>query len=322
MGFLQNDLSNNQFLSDFITTAGIGKQWISNYAAFTLSGYRESTEIIKSLSNCYINKPKYGSFNERIVQDSDSLAFRIGATQKILDNVNNNDIIRLAKYQSANGGWKTFMDDKTLRKQISLDKKISFKGWTSEHNCVSASICYILSLIPSKKDSFYKTADFLLKQLDKNGRLNSYWWSSPIYATSWMIIAFSQEEILKKDCIASVNWLVSQQKKSGGWSNYLLNEDSFFYTSMAVEALSVFDIKKYNYQINRGINFLLNNQKSDGSWLSGRILSIPQTDIINKDEIKKWRKSSFGVNILVDDHKRIFTTVTVLKTLLYQVDKK
>jgi hypothetical protein len=111
-------------------------------------------------------------------------------------------------------------------------------------------------------------------------------------------------------------WLIEQQNERGGWVDNMSKEDSFFYTAMAVEALSTFDKEKFKLQISKGINFLLSNQTTDGSWKSSRILTIPQTDVIIKDKIQKWRKSSFGVNILVDDHKRIFTTVTVLKTLL------
>jgi hypothetical protein len=194
LNFLNTNLENNMTLSDFMTSAGIGKQWISNYCAFMLVGHELTNDIVQKLSTSLrSNDQKGASFNEKIVHDADSLTFQIGTSKKIFNEVNNDQINMLKKFQHKNGGWCTYIDETTLR-------------------------------------------------------------------------------------------------------NY--------------------DNDKYAHQVELGIKFLLNNQKTDGSWKSGRILTIPQTDIIDNEQIQKWRKSSFGVNIIVDDHKRIFTTVTVLKTLI------
>ena len=44
-------------------------------------------------------------------------------------------------------------------------------------------------------------------------------------------------------------------------------------------------------------------------------LVIPSPDSLSQKSVRRWRNSSFGVNILVDDHQRIFTTSTVLSAL-------
>jgi hypothetical protein len=319
--FLNDNLESNMTLSDFMTTAGIGKQWVSNYCAFMLAGHDLTSDIVEKLStSLYSDNQKGASFNEKIVQDADSLTFKIGALKKIFKDVNKDQLKLLKTFQNKNGGWSTYIDETTLRHQIKLDSNVSLKGWTSAHNCVSASTCYILSLLPDQNELFYKTANFLKKRIDDDGCLNSYWWSSPIYATAWLINAFSQDALLKTECNQSVIWLSRQQNKNGAWLDSISNDESFFYTAMAAETLRNYDKDKYAYQVELGIKFLLNNQTTDGSWKSGRILTIPQTDIIDKEQIPKWRKSSFGVNIIVDDHKRIFTTVTVLKTLISQLN--
>lgn len=59
----------------------------------------------------------------------------------------------------------------------------------------------------------------------------------------------------------------------------------------------------------------MNQQTTDGSWQTTKILAIPATDVEDISKVVRWRKSSFGVNTIVDDHNRVFTTVTVLNAL-------
>jgi hypothetical protein len=323
VNFLLNSFEKDYILSDFMTSAGVGKNWISNYAAFLLAGYPQTAKIIERLkkSPALMDKTKtQASYNTSIVQDSDSLAFRLAAHKLMFNRINVNELEELKKFQSKDGGWRTYIDKNRLRKQINLDKAVSLEGWITSHNCVSASLCFILSLV--SKDLYLRTAEFLSKRINENGSLDSYWWSSPIYATSWYIMALSQDDLLKNECQQSVRWLVKGQKANGSWVDRFSRKESFFYTSLAVKALLAIDEEKYQKEIKRGLYFLLNNQIIDGSWKSDRILAIPQTDVMDQADVTRWRRSSFGVNVLVDDHKRIFTTVTVLNILLNKLSTK
>ncbi|WP_282159898.1 hypothetical protein [Ulvibacterium marinum] len=323
VNFLLQSFEEGHILSDFMTSAGVGKNWISNYAAFLLAGYSQTEKIIKRLkkSDAVMDKTKtQASYNTSIVQDSDSLAFHLAAHKLMFNHTNVNELEELKKFQGKDCGWRTYINENKLRKQINLDKAISLEGWISSHNCVSASICYILSSV--SKDLYLRTAEFLSKRIHENGSLDSYWWSSPVYATSWYIMALSQDDLLKNECQQSVHWLVKGQKANGSWVDRFSRKESFFYTSLATKALLTFNEEKYQKEIRKGLSFLLNNQIVDGSWKSDRILAIPQTDVMNQADVKRWRRSSFGVNVLVDDHKRIFTTVTVLNTLLNKLSTK
>lgn len=318
--FLKNSIDENGQLTDFVTGAGIGKDWISYYSAFVLSGFKDSNHIKKIFGGSKIfsfdNDNPIG-YNTSIVQDSDSLAFYLAAHYlNSKDEFSIKKLDELKKFQHNNGGWSTYNSGVELKNVLSLSEVISLDGWLSPHNCVSASICYILSLIPDSYKDFIKTARYLEKQIEPDGRVSSYWWSSPIYATSWTIIAFCQNENLKSKCYPCVDWLIRNQSENGSWIDSFSMKESFFYSALALRALSEYNYEENKTYILKGLKFILNNQLIDGSWISGRILAIPATDVKDQKNVDSWRNSSFGVNILVDDYKKVFTTVTVCSMLL------
>lgn len=82
-----------------------------------------------------------------------------------------------------------------------------------------------------------------------------------------------------------------------------------------LKALLSSDLNKYRSIGDAGIAWLLSQQFKDGSWRGDHILQIPHTHIHEPGEITEWKLGSFGTGITVDDHNRIFTTVTVLNLL-------
>ena len=214
------------------------------------------------------------------------------------------------------GGWRTYQDEEALRARLRLDYQISLSGWLAPVECVSAVALYVLSLFPESADLLEKTALFLSNRRNYvNGSWKSYWWSSDIYATAFAVRAFRKIDKFKEYAILGSEWLINQQNKNGYWSHSVKNQSSPFYTALACLALMEVDFNKYQKAIGTAMDWLLNNQTEDGSWSSGRILRIPSSDIFEIERVRKWRNSSFGVNILVDDHNRVFTTSTVVNTL-------
>lgn len=63
------------------------------------------------------------------------------------------------------------------------------------------------------------------------------------------------------------------------------------------------------------MSWLRTNQFEDGSWKTTRILRLPYPYELHPECRDDWKRSSFGLNCLVDDHKRVFTTATVYNTL-------
>jgi hypothetical protein len=95
----------------------------------------------------------------------------------------------------------------------------------------------------------------------------------------------------------------------------MTNESNAFYTALAIKSLIAYDAMSFQDSISKGVKWLLAHQTEDGSWQTNRILRIPATDVLYPSTVKRWRKSSFGVNCIIDDHNRVFTTSTVLNAL-------
>lgn len=213
-----------------------------------------------------------------------------------------------------NGGWATYSDEISLREKLGLEKDISVAGWLMPHNCVSAVAACVLSFVETN-EAYDDTITYLLKQQQDEGYISSYWWTSPIYATSFSLMALSKTKKHPDAAARMAGWLGNMQTSDGCWYNPAVNEPSALYTALAMKALLQFNDKLYLEKIQKGADWLLAHQTSDGSWLTNRVLLLPATNVIRLETVEHWRKSSFGVNVIIDDHNRVFTTATVLNTL-------
>lgn len=155
----------------------------------------------------------------------------------------------------------------------------------------------------------------MAKNVNAAGYWDSYWWTSPVYATAYAIIALADLPEHKAICQVACQWLSTQQLTDGCCLNPPTKKPNAFYTALALNALLLSDGTTHKTAIEKGVKWLLKNQTTDGSWTTDRILQIPATDIENPMTVKNWRNSSFGVNCITDDHNRVFTTSAVLNFL-------
>jgi hypothetical protein len=314
IAFLDKNRNEDNTWSDFMTSMGMGKAWITNYVAFQLAEIDADMPVLSSIRTEILDKTqKYISYNADIIQDGDSTNFLIGFLQEM--NVVSPELENswYKFMDSESGGWKTYLDGTKLRELLELENDISVDGWLSPKICVSAVSAYMLS---KKRDTseFDKTCKYLLKNKAAS-HWDSYWWSSPIYATAFSLMALSKREEYYSDCIETADWLANLQEKEGFWQSPVGQDSSPFYTALALKALFVYDKGRFKNQIEKGISWLLSHQTLDGSWQTNRILQIPATNIEDPKEVKTWRNSSFGVNCLSDDFNRNFTTSTVINCL-------
>jgi squalene-hopene/tetraprenyl-beta-curcumene cyclase len=314
ISFLEKNRNEDNTWSDFMTSMGMGKAWITNYVALQLGEIDANMPILANLGTEVLKKTeKFASYNSDIMQDGDSTNFLVGFLQEmgLLSTGLEKNWYKFMDNQS--GGWKTYLDGAKLRKSLELDEEISINAWLSTKVCVSAVSAYVLS---KKVDSteFHKTSQYLLKNKAEN-HWESYWWTSPIYATAFSIMALSRSDEYYAQVAEASNWLANLQDEEGFWPNPIGKDPSPFYTALALKALCIFEKEDYKNQIAKGTSWLLNHQTLDGSWQTNRILQIPATNIEDPKEIKTWRNSSFGVNCISDDFNRIFTTSTVVNCL-------
>ena len=312
--FLEKNKNEDDTWTDFMTSMGMGKAWITNYVGFQLAESHPNNPLINHLKNRILsNSESFLSYNSDIIQDGDSTNFLVGFLSE-LDSLSPELTRGWYKFFDAeSGGWTTYLNGRKLKELLSLEEDISIDGWLSPKVCVSAVSAYVLSKNIDSKE-YRKTCQYLLNNKTES-YWDSYWWTSPVYATSFSILALSKSNEFYPNCDEPARWLANIQEKDGYWQNPIGKIPSSFYTALALKALFVFDKNQFHNQIKIGLNWLLKNQTLDGSWLTNRILQIPATNIIEPKDVHIWRNSSFGVNCLSDDFNRNFTTSTVVNCL-------
>jgi len=313
--YLERCVNKEMLWTDFMTTAGTSKYWVTFYIAYQLADAGVNLPIMNELSQRISNSQMAASYNETIPEDGDTLNFMIGFIKSYDSATTPKTLKNWLDYLNTDGGWFTYKEEAALRTRLKLNSGTSLIGWLTPKVCVSATACKMLSLFEGYNSERKSTEDYLLANQTEAGYWNSYWWTSPIYATSWSIRSLSDKSEHEVPCSKARNWLLQGQLESGAWINSFTNEPSAFYTALAVKGLLAFKPEENLEALEKAISWLMCQQTSDGSWQTSRILAIPATDIQEPSKVLDWRKSSFGVNIVVDDHNRVFTTSTVINVL-------
>ncbi|WP_167856475.1 prenyltransferase/squalene oxidase repeat-containing protein [Hymenobacter metallicola] len=299
---------------DFLTSAGQSKMWTTAYAGLLLAETKIGlTAAHEAFDASFLLPPSY---NEGIMQDGDSTNFSMGLRRKVWGETSPQQISTWLEFMDADGGWVTYRDETRLRNIMKLPKHVSVAAWLTPKLCVTAAAAYVLRLYKELEPQYQLSCRYLARHQHPAGYWNSYWWTSPIYATAFAILALAP--VAEHDACreAGLRWLAAQQSDNGAWYGQTnAQQPSAFFTALALKALLVNSSQDYSAAVERGAQWLLSQQMSDGSWLTTRILRVPATDVADPATVKRWRLSSFGTDIEVDDHNRIFTTSTALNAL-------
>jgi squalene-hopene/tetraprenyl-beta-curcumene cyclase len=315
--YLINNINQDFAWPDFLTSAGEGKNWTTAFVGYNLAQLENTIDILPKVLQS--NATKYGRYNDDVLQDGDSTNFFIAFKSAMNQQVLKEEIKGWLRFRNADGGWVTYRDEDKLREFLKISRDVSMSGWMNAQHCVTAvSALVLLQVGDVGKDIYDQTCQYLISHQNAKGYWNSYWWTSPVYATSFSVLAMAANVSAKEHCKKAVQWLVSVQQADGSWKNGAhTTESSALYTALALRAIATFDDdgNLYKDAVDKGFEWLMQNQTEDGSWKSQRVLRIPSPDIENPDLVFHWRKSSFGTNCVVDDHNRFFTTSTVVSTL-------
>lgn len=315
--FLKTNLKEDSNWEDFLTNAGYGKNWITGYVLSMIA------EI--DASPLFLQKPfKYllssgGRYNNHIVKDCDSTNFLIKTLILLQESVTEELTEEWLLFSKGDGGWATYYED-SIKKAMRMPLASDFSGWFSSQPCVSAVAGWVAKdLLNNNKiaTAFQKTIEFLNKTQNNNGSWTSYWWTENIYATAYAILALLNIDYEYESINNAVSYLLNLQNTDGSWNNK--NIKSCFYSALALKALMSVQLKDkkndFNKEIQAGVNWLISTQCTDGSWPTSRILQLPSPEITNISHIKTWANTSFGLNCVVDDHNRVFTTATIYNSI-------
>src|SRR6476661_1346598 len=299
--------------TDFMTSAGPARQWVTAYAGWQLAQTdlgllqaQQASQALQALPSAY---------NESLMQDGDSTSFVMGLRRQLGLPAEPSALAAWLSFMNDDGGWVTYRNGEELRQRLKLPAGHDVTGWLAPQACVTAAAASILRQFSELAPQYEASCAWLLQRQEAGGHWPSYWWSSPIYATAFALEALAGHAADLPACTAAVAWLLAQQTAEGCWLDATSRQPSAFYTALALKALLSYDSPELTRPVEQGIAWLIRQQTADGSWLSGRSLRIPATGVLDPATVRQWRPSSFGVNALVDDHNRVFTTSTVLGSL-------
>lgn len=308
----------NGIWEDFLTNAGLGRNWVTGYVISMIG--EQGTNAIpldRILDKLLISGGKY---NENIVEDADSSNFLIYSLIILGRDIPDSAINSWLKFQNKDKGFSTYYNN-DIKKAMKMQEDADFKGWFSSQNCVTAVACLVASqrsLDSTLRYIYHETRDFLVKKQEEDGSWKSYWWTERIYSTCFSVMAlYKDKEINVAICKNGIDYIISHQTKDGYWCNQRL--PCTFYTALALKTIMLY----YQYSkesslipyIENGMAWIYKMQYKDGSWCSSRMLRLPFPDELEPENVKDWRHTSFGLNCLVDDHNRIFTSAMVYSTL-------
>ena len=314
--FLMSQMKDDSW-EDFLTNAGFGKNWVTGYILTQIAeGERngELQEVFKKLIG------SGGRYNEYLVEDADSTNFLVKAMTFFGEKPTKEIIDRWCHFRKPDGGFSTYYKN-DIKRAMKMDASADFTGWFSPQCCVTAVSCWAASSyrnIPEVAHIYEASKAFLLSHQQSEGNWKSYWWSSDIYATAFSILALMDDQEVDK-CVfnQALQYLIKTQHNEGYWDGF--HEPSTFFTALAINVLIQLHIRKIfgslDSFIEKGMTWLRKNQYEDGSWKTARILRIPFPEELYPENVQDWRRTSFGLNCVVDDHKRVFTTATVYQTL-------
>lgn len=271
---------------------GESADWVSSFTGLNLldSGINQK-ELTTTAESVLRRQRENGgfSYNHKIVPDADSTAFAI----RFLSHFGYRSELDMARkfleeHQHSDGGFRTYQEQ-SIRNYARIPPEMSVEGWCSSTPDITAS-----ALLTNLDNDV--AVQFLLDTQQEDGRWNSYWWTSDIYATTHSLEALSRfgyDDQVKK----ANEWIVQD--------NDALNVA--FYLALSIQAL-VRNKKDYEIAKSR-VGKLLSSQREDGSWDTTPILQFPLPSNIQPwHDSDRWREDA-------RDQNRIFTTSSCIKAL-------
>lgn len=308
--------------TDFFLPAGASDIWVTGYVGAVLAGQdnphaRKAAERAWTmLSQSSPDREGWG-YHEGVPSDADSTLWVLQLARTLGregEAAARRGFGFLRRHVQPDGGLTTYEQEAPIRNYIHIAPGlISFNGWCHSHLCVTAAAA-------SLGEWRERLTPHLLSRQQPDGSWPSYWWFEDEYCTALALEAVGEPERWQR----AVNWgrdrLLYQLQSP---------QPSEFAIAWCLQILSRDDAPATRAAIGRGVQFLLERQRSDGSWPPSAQLRVPRPDCLNPRSVRDWKlwtgkftgsvtlktvlESTFNIYSL--DHKGIFTTATVVRAL-------
>jgi hypothetical protein len=318
--FIETEQAENGDWEDMPVNSTFSGYWTVGYVLYSIRNLKGLHQVnIQQAIHYLQDKPTiiYPYF-QNWIEDADSTNFALLGLS-VNGIYPKNEFEELFKYQLIDGGITTYNDGERLYSYVKDDPTImDVSGWTQSFVCVSAATLLLIADKPDYSSQKTLLIRYLLNNRNTDGWWYSYWWTSPIYATSLIIQANANinNDLLNDNCEWALAKMLENQQETGAFGDAFLPNHPF-YTAMAISAICAKEsyFEKYQQQLSKAVLWLLENQMSDGSWLSSVSLRVPPANCLNPAEVENWRKTDVGQNVLIEDVHRVITTATVLDAL-------
>lgn len=318
LNFLQTEYQSAGYWSDFdLLTAGMSNVWVSAYLAAQLQEAGFDNFDYTGIKNFLLSQKSEGhlwGYNKYWVSDMDSTTCALNMLRSLSCNVSKE--LRLwAAAQNPDGGFPTYVAGSGILEDMGLagSGAADEAGWTQSHVCVSALAFYFVS--KQKLESvvqYEQLLQFLLEKQDKDGLWNAYWWTSPLYASCYMVKGLlltndpAHHQAIERACTG----MCALQQANGAFLNNQGMESALF-TAMFVEALcsSPDLLQKHFNTVERSAQWLLTQQYTDGSFESSLCLRVPSSNLQDPAAASNWDTAlASNENALRTDFMRNFST--------------
>jgi hypothetical protein len=350
--FIEEGINPEGFWSDFLTLAGESVDWVSGYVGYALgegltaSGGEDDAQwpSLRDMGARLLERQHrdggwgYGSI---VPSDADSTSWCL----LFLAQVHALDPPRLeralsflSRHQSPlDGGFRTYSVPSEIGRFMGLEDGVSFEGWASSTPCVTAAVAQAVLKTTGSPSRVQEALDYVRATQTAQGYWNSYWWTDSLYSTVLCMRALDaagrpprgtqvQEtaagRAARRDSGAlerASAWISSGQRPDGAWGA----EDGGwpFSTALALTGLSMRYPRGGTIDgdaaaaVERSVDWLLSHQLQDGSWEGRHILRIPHPSMKEPWTQTGWRMDGKAINAAIRDHRRLYTTATVVRAL-------
>jgi squalene-hopene/tetraprenyl-beta-curcumene cyclase len=310
---------------DFMLLGEQSTFWVTGYVGWTLQGSAEASADLPRAARWLLDQQfaegGWG-YNSHWPEDADSIAnvlLFLSGRPEVEPAAWAPALEVLWTHQRPDGGFSTIVDAEAWLSRF-RSRTDDLSGWTGSHPCVTAVVALLLANLEGgrHRDRALRAADYLRGQQRPEGHWDAYWWGGRLYTTAraaQAMRALGREP--DESCLARAReWLLGSQLADGSWAGSEEAAGQPFHTALGLQALYALGANDpADHDAIRAARWLLARQLRDGSWPAVPILRVPHPRTVRPWEQGKWRESIVGLDVIVPDWRRLFTTATAVQAL-------
>jgi len=186
-------------------------------------------------------------------------------------------------------------------------------GWMGTHPCVTAAA----AVLPSFNELL---VPYIVDNQLSDGSWGAYWCSDTIYTTTFAVEALiiNGKEKHRASVDKAMKWIMDKFGCKNYFSNNMFPSGSPFATALALRSMALTNNSEIiQEKMEEVSNWLIEQQQADGSWVASTTMLFPRPSMKTTYNFGEIATSELNKIPVILDQNSIFTTATVLDSLLY-----